>query len=64
MSRGRLTAQTAESQLDWRERANDDLVLALAIAAWQAERNPGLGPSHDWVNLARLGEPFLPDAAP
>jgi hypothetical protein len=32
-----------ESQLDWRERANDDLVLALAIASWQAERDPGLG---------------------
>lgn len=41
--RSRLAAQTVESQLDWRERANDDLVLALAIAAWQAEQNPGLG---------------------
>ena len=40
--RSRVTAQTAESQLDWRERANDDLVLALAIASWQAERDPGL----------------------
>jgi len=41
--RSRVTGQTAESQLDWRERANDDLVLALAIASWQAERDPGLG---------------------
>jgi hypothetical protein len=41
--RSRVTAQTAESQLDWRERANDDLVLALAIAAWRAEKDPGLG---------------------
>ena len=41
--RSRVRAQTAESQLDWRERANDDLVLALAIATWQAERDPGLG---------------------
>lgn len=41
--RSRVTGQTSESQLDWRERANDDLVLALAIATWQAERNPGLG---------------------
>ncbi len=40
--RSRVTAQTVESQLDWRERANDDLVLALAIASWQAERDPGL----------------------
>ena len=41
--RSRVTAQAVESQLDWRERANDDLVLALAIATWQAERDPGLG---------------------
>jgi hypothetical protein len=41
--RARMTPQTAESQLDWRERANDDLVLALAIAAWKAEKDPGLG---------------------
>lgn len=32
-----------EDALDWREGPDDDLVLALAIAAWQAERNPGLG---------------------
>jgi hypothetical protein len=38
-----VTAQTAESQLDWREGVNDDLVLALAIAAWRAEKDPGLG---------------------
>jgi hypothetical protein len=41
--RSRAPTQTAESQLDWRERANDDLVLGLAIATWHAERNPGLG---------------------
>jgi hypothetical protein len=41
--RSRAPAQTVEAQLDCRERANDDLVLALAIAAWQAEKNPGLG---------------------
>jgi hypothetical protein len=46
--RSRVTAQTAESQLDWRDGANDDLVLALAIAAWQAERNPGLGFSYSY----------------
>jgi hypothetical protein len=28
--------------LDWREGPDDDLVLALAIAAWEAERNSGL----------------------
>lgn len=44
--RSRVTSQSAESQLDWREGVNDDLVLALAIAAWQAERNPGLALSY------------------
>ena len=33
----------SEDALDWREGPDDDLVLALAIAAWEAERNPGLG---------------------
>lgn len=41
--RSRVTPQTSESQLDWREGVNDDLVLALAIAAWKAEQDPGLG---------------------
>jgi hypothetical protein len=31
-----------EDTLDWREGPDDDLVLALAIAAWEAERRPGL----------------------
>jgi hypothetical protein len=31
--------------LDWREGPDDDLVLALAISAWEAERNPGLASS-------------------
>jgi len=34
--------------LDWREGPDDDLVLALAIAAWEAERNPGLGFSYSY----------------
>jgi hypothetical protein len=46
--RSRVTAQTSESQLDWRERENDDLVLALAIAAWKAEQDPGLGLSYGY----------------
>ena len=46
--RSRVTAQTSESQLDWRESANDDLVLALAIAAWKAEQNPGLGSAYGY----------------
>jgi len=34
-----------EDALDWREGPDDDLVLALAISAWEAERNPGLASS-------------------
>jgi hypothetical protein len=41
--RFRVTSKGPEDALDWREGPDDDLVLALAIAAWQAERNPGLG---------------------
>ena len=37
-----------EDALDWREGPDDDLVLALAIAAWEAERNPGLGFSYGY----------------
>jgi hypothetical protein len=38
-----------EDALDWREGPDDDLVLALAIASWQAERNPGLGFSYGYA---------------
>jgi hypothetical protein len=41
--RFKVTSKGSEDALDWREGPDDDLVLALAIAAWQAERNPGLG---------------------
>ncbi len=41
--RFRMGQERSEDVLDWREGPDDDLVLALAIAAWQAERNPGLG---------------------
>ena len=34
-----------EDALDWREGPDDDLVLALAIAAWEAERRSGLASS-------------------
>src|SRR5271169_498270 len=37
-----MVATTAPvDTLDWREGPDDDLVLALAIAAWEAERRPG-----------------------
>ena len=38
-----LGHERSEDALDWHEGPDDDLVLALAIATWQAERNPGLG---------------------
>ena len=37
-----------EDALDWREGPDDDLVLALAIAAWEAERRPGLALSYGY----------------
>lgn len=40
--RFRVASKASEDALDWREGPDDDLVLALAIAAWEAERNPGL----------------------
>jgi hypothetical protein len=40
--RFRVTSKGSEDALDWREGPHDDLVLALAISAWEAERNPGL----------------------
>jgi hypothetical protein len=46
--RVRVVAKASEDALDWREGPDDDLVLALAIAAWEAERNPGLGLSIGW----------------
>ena len=41
--RVRVASKGSEDALDWREGPHDDLVFALAIAAWEAERNPGLG---------------------
>jgi hypothetical protein len=43
--RFRVGQERSEDVLDWREGPDDDLVLALAIAAWEAERNPGLASS-------------------
>jgi hypothetical protein len=40
--RFKVTSKGPDDALDWREGPDDDLVLALAIAAWQAERNPSL----------------------
>jgi hypothetical protein len=60
--RSRVTPQTSESQLDWREGVNDDLVLALAIAVWKAEQNPGLGLSFGYGVSAMDGWPSEPAA--
>jgi hypothetical protein len=38
----------SEDVLDWREGPDDDLVLALAIAAWEAECRPGLAFSYGY----------------
>jgi hypothetical protein len=42
----RVTAAANETFEAWRERDHDDLVLAVALAAWQAERGAGL--CTDW----------------
>jgi hypothetical protein len=36
-----VVQERSEDVLDWREGPDDDLVLALAISAWEAERTPG-----------------------
>ena len=41
--RFKVGVKASEDALDWREGPDDDLVLALAIAAWKADTNPGLG---------------------
>jgi hypothetical protein len=38
-----VTKPSSNDIPDWREGPEDDLVFSLAIAVWQAERNPGLG---------------------
>jgi hypothetical protein len=35
------TVPLSENEVEWRERPHDDLVLAVAVAAWQGERGPG-----------------------
>jgi hypothetical protein len=42
--RVKITAAANETFEAWRERDHDDLVLAVAIAAWRAERLPQVGP--------------------
>ena len=55
-----------EDALAWREGPDDDLVLALAIAAWKAERRLGLASSFGYsVSEFGAGRPSSigPDAA-
>ena len=46
--RFKVTSKGPEDALDWREGPDDDLVLALAIAAWEAEQRPGLAFSYGY----------------
>ena len=50
--RFKVGQERSEDALDWRE---DDLVLALAIVAWEAERNPGLGSYIGYAVLETAG---------
>jgi hypothetical protein len=45
-------ASDAMAEVSWRERPHDDLVLALALACWQAER--------DWIHDEWLDIPVVP----
>jgi hypothetical protein len=36
-----VTPDRNETFASWRERDNDDLLLALALAVWYADRHPG-----------------------
>lgn len=38
--RATVTVAGGTEELSWRERKHDDLVLAVALAAWEGERNP------------------------
>src|SRR6185295_18926469 len=39
----KITAAMNETFATWRESQHDDLVLAVALAAWRGEREPGPG---------------------
>ena len=39
-----ITAAAIETFDTWREGVHEDLVLAVALACWQAEREPPWGP--------------------
>lgn len=40
--RAKVTAASEAAALAWREGEHDDLVLAVAVAAWEAERARGV----------------------
>jgi hypothetical protein len=48
--RARVAPATDDTRADWRERPHDDLVLAVTVAAWMAERwvEPYAGPLFLW----------------
>jgi hypothetical protein len=51
--RVRINARTAhDSYGAWRECEHDDLVLALAVAVWRAERRPVYHPA-EWADSKR-----------
>lgn len=46
--RARVKVAGSDEDVSWREREHDDLVLAVALAAWEGERNPPC-----------IGKPFI-----
>jgi hypothetical protein len=56
--KARIKASTDDPLSDWREGAHDDLVLAVALAAWLAENRiePYTGPLVCWPPVERASE--------
>jgi hypothetical protein len=62
--RARVTAKGNETfEADWRSRQKDDLVLAIAIAAWLGERSGCVGPVTGFSRPPRTAEERLAEGS-
>ncbi len=60
--RVKITAAANETFGAWREGQHDDLVIAVALACWLAEREPRWGP--DAIKSGSWGGPSFDNAPP
>jgi predicted RNase H-like nuclease len=56
--RTKVVLAGAEAPVAWREREHDDLVLSVALAAWQAERTPAPAGEPMALDSPRAGLPW------